>query len=80
MDSTSIQQLQVLIDMLQRAGVTEYKTPELSLVLRPMTREAQAAEEQARQMPRMSEDLAAALKRIDPMYSDESLFSFEEHQ
>ena len=77
---TALTDLQQLIDMLQRNGVVEYKTPELSLVLRPMTREAAAAEEQARQMPRMSEDLAAALRRIDPLYSDESLFSFEEHQ
>lgn len=78
MDTT---ELRNLLTVLRQFGVTEYSRAGITLKLGPApVREAPAVESQPSQMPRMSEDLAAAMRRLDPQYSDESLFEFSEHQ
>ena len=73
----SISDLQVLIDMLRRNGITEYSDGAVTLKLGPLVRpDTGPVESMPSQLPRMSEDLAAAMKRLSPLYSDESLFAF----
>lgn len=77
MDTTKLHELLLL---LRKHGVIEYTFAGVTVKLGPApVREMQADDAQP-QMPRMSEDLAAAMRRLDPQYSDESLFEFEEHQ
>lgn len=74
----ALTELEQLLVLLRRNGVTQYSSDDFTLHLGPLSRELPAVESQPSQMPRMSEDLAAAMARLDPMYSDESLFAFGE--
>lgn len=72
----TLTELEQLVRLLRSLGVTKYAADNVHIELGLLP--AAADQELPRpEMPRMNEDLAAAMKRLDPLYSDPSLFEIK---